>query len=249
MKKILSILLITFFCAAFSLFADPKNIVYTQSFDFSQIDCLEISLTWENLIISQIYGEEISVEIGSNNIKNIPEVFVENGTFNIKSKTQKTKRGNRCTVYLYIPQDFLPQSIKIENASGSIQADILRAQNNVVIGNVSGRTDVGSCATEFYNVTTVSGNTTLQKITAEYFDFSSTSGSIFAEMSSAPLATSGITNISGKTQLYIPKGSELVLKTFSINGSIINPATTTTNSDAPHINLTSVSGKIEIKEY
>ena len=75
MKKFFSVLIILILGSVFSLFADPKNIVYAQAFDFNQIDRLNISLTWENLIISQIYGEEISVEIGCNNIKKFRRFF------------------------------------------------------------------------------------------------------------------------------------------------------------------------------
>ena len=249
MKKFFSVLIILILGSVFSLFADTKNIVYAQAFDFNQIDRLNISLTWENLIISQIYGEEISVEIGCNNIKKIPQVLCQDGNFIIKSRETKSRTGLRCTVYLYLPQDLNALSITINNVSGNIQADTLRAQNSVAIGNISGRTDIGSCNTEFYNLTTVSGNATLQKISAEYFDISSTSGNLFAELEHAPLASSGITNISGKSQLYIPKGAALSLSTFSISGSITNNTTPQTNSAAPQITISSVSGKIEVKEY
>ena len=251
MKKFFSVLLILILGSVFSLFADPKNIVYSQSFDYSQIDRMQISLVWENLIISQIYGDEISVEIGCNDLKKIPQVLCQDGdgVFTIESREKKSRAGLRCTVYLYLPQDLHAMSITINNVSGNIQADTLRAQNSVAIGNVSGRTDIGLCNTEFYNLTTVSGNATLQKITAEYFDISSTSGNLFAELEHAPLASSGITNISGKSQLYIPKGAALSLSTFSISGSITNNTTPQTNSAAPQITISSVSGKIEVKEY
>ena len=182
MKKLFSVLLILFFGAAVSLFADPKNIVYSQSFDYSQIDRMQISLVWENLIISQIYGDEISVEIGCNDLKKIPQVLCQDGdgVFTIESREKKSRAGLRCTVYLYLPQDLHAMSITINNVSGNIQADILRAQNSIMINNVSGRTDIASCTTELYNVITVSGNATLQKINAEYFSFNATSGNIFA---------------------------------------------------------------------
>ena len=250
MKKIAVLFTITVL-SLFPLFADSRNIVYNQSFDIFGVDSVEISLVYEELKISRIYGDEISVEIGSNNIKKIPQVLCQDGdgVFTIESREKKSRAGLRCTVYLYLPQDLHAMSITINNVSGNIQADTLRAQNSVAIGNVSGRTDIGSCNTEFYNLTTVSGNATLQKITAEYFDISSSSGNLFAELEHAPLASSGITNISGKSQLYIPKGAALSLSTFSISGSITNNTTPQTNSAAPQSTISSVSGKIEVKEY
>ena len=230
-------------------FGDPQNMVYAKSFGFSSIENLDISLSYENLLISQIYGDEISVEIGSNNIKKFPEVILDETTLTIKTKEQKSRFGNKCTVYLYLPQDFVAQSISIKTASGTISADILKSQNAVHINNVSGRTDIGLCNTELFDVSTVSGNAKLQKITADYFDFISVSGDIFAELEKAPLASSGIKNTSGKSQLYVPKGSNLTYKTSSISGKITNNTTTVTNSDATQITISSTSGKIEIKEY
>ncbi len=247
MKKFLFFLLPFLF--SLQLFADPKNIVYNEAFDFSAIDNVNISLTYENLQISRIYGDEIVIEIGSNNIKKIPQVVVQDETLRIISKEQKSSRGNKCSVYVYLPQDFDAKSIELHNVSGTISADILQAQNAVLISNVSGRTDIASCQTELYKATSVSGNITLQKIAVDFFDFSSTSGNIFAELETAPLASSGITNISGKSQLYVPKDSNLTYKTFSISGKITNNTTNATNSDATQVTISSVSGKIEVKEY
>ena len=247
MKKHIALLFI--FLLSLPLFADPKNIVYNEAFDFSAIENLDISLTYENLQISRIYGEEIVIEIGSNNIKKIPQVTVQDETLRIISTEQKTSRGNKCNVYVYLPQDFDASEIKLHNVSGSITADILQAQNAVLISNVNGRTDIATCQTELYKATSVSGNITLQKIAVDFFDFSSTSGTIFAELEQTPLATSGITNISGKSQLYIPKDSNLTYKTFSISGKITNNSIDSTNPEAPQVTISSVSGKIEVREY
>ena len=249
LKKTFCTLLIILLGSMFSLFADPKNIVYSQAFDFSQIDNLDISLVWENLVISQIYGDEISVEIGCNDLKKIPQVLCSDGVFTIETKEKKVRSGIRCTVYLYLPQDLNALSIKINCVSGNIQADTLHSQNSIMINNVSGRTDIASCTTELYSLNTVSGNATLQKISAEYFDFKSTSANIFAELEQPPLASSEITTVSGKSQLYIPKGADLKLTTSSISGSISISATSSPNPTAPQVSISSVTGKIEIKEY
>lgn len=244
--------LVIIFCAfllSLQLFADPKNIVYNQAFDFSAIENLDISLTYENLQISRIYGNEIVVEIGSNNIKKIPQVTVQDESLQIISKEQKTSRGNKCNVYVYIPQDFGASEIKLNSVSGTISADILQSQNAVHIKNVSGRTDIAACQTEFYTASSLSGNITLQKISVDFFDFSSTSGNIFVELEAAPLASSKIKNGSGKSQMYVPKDSDLELSTFSISGNITNNTTLQTNPAVPLITISSESGKIEVKEY
>lgn len=259
MKKHIALLFT--FLLSLPLFADPKNIVYNEAFDFSAIENLDISLTYENLQISRIYGEEIVIEIGSNNIKKIPQVTVQDETLRIISKEQKTSRGNKCNVYVYLPQDFSINEIKLHNESGSISADILQAQNAVLISNVSGRTDIASCQTELYKATSVSGNITLQKIAVDFFDFSSTSGTIFAELEQTPLASSKITNTSGKSQLYYPKSSNFEFSAFTVSGSIKTPDSDSNKKNAgtnyqsiigtggPQLSISSVSGKIEITAY
>lgn len=256
-KKFFSLSLIIF--SIFPLFADAKNIVYKENFDFGKIESLEISLTYENLQVSRIYGDEIVVEIGSNNRKKIPKVFVQDNALQIMNNNQKARLGDKCTVYIYLPQDFHAQGITIQNVSGNITADILQAQNGVVIGNVSGRTDINACQTELFTVMSVSGNSTLQKVSADYFEFSATSGNIFVELEQAPQATSMISNVSGKSQVYYPKASNFEIIAFSISGSIKTSDSTQKNAGTnyrtiigaggPQLSITSVSGRIEFVAY
>ena len=200
-KRVFLYLFIVLSSALIPVFAESKNIVFNQSFDAQNIDEIKISLVYEDLKITRIYGDQINVEIGSNNLKKIPDVICHDGTFIIQSKEQKVTRGNNCTVYLYLPNELSAMSISISNVSGNIQADLLKAQNSVIVGNISGRTDIASCSAELINASSTSGNITLQKVIAEYFTFGSTSGNIFVEFQKAPLASSQITNISGKSQL------------------------------------------------
>ncbi len=246
-KKIIFLSFIFF--AAFPIFADSKNIVYTENFDFGKIESLEISLTYENLQVSRIYGDKIVVEIGSNNRKKIPKVFVQDYALQIMNDNQKARLGDKCTVYIYLPQDFHAQGITIQNVSGNITADILQAQNGVVVGNVSGRTDINACQTELFTVMSVSGNSTLQKVSADYFEFSATSGNIFVELEQAPQATSMISNVSGKTQLYYPKDSDFQIITFSISGSIKTSDSKKKITGGPQLTISSVSGRIETVAY
>lgn len=245
MKKVLCFIIFVLLFPP--LFADAKNIVYSNTFNYKTLSQLEISLTYEQLQISRIYGDEIVVEIGSNYIKKIPDVVLEEDLLKITSKQdQKPRRGDKCNVYVYLPQDFTAQSIIINNVSGNITADILQAQNAVLVSNGSGRTNISKCQTEYFSVLSVSGNSTLQKISAEYFELSATSGNIFAELETIPLATSMISNISGKSQLYYPKQSNFDIIAFSINGTNNH---TTIGAGGPQVTLTSVSGKIEFVGY
>ena len=233
MKKALIFLTILFFTSP--VFSDAKNIVYNESFDYHNIDSLKINLTCENLKLTRIYGEEIVVEIGSNNIKKLPVVALDqaddSATLTITSTVKKASVGFNATVYVYLPQDFLPDEISISNASGNIQTEALVSLNKIDIKNVSGRTDVAGINTDFLSASAVSGNITLQKVSAGYFDLNNVSGNVFAELEKAFEARSKITTISGRIQVYYKKNE--------------SPFT----DDSPDFILSTVSGKVETTAY
>ena len=238
MKKLLTLLLFPLFSLPF--FADAKNIVYNNSFDYKNIESLEVSLTYENLKISQIYGDEIVIEIGSNNNKKIPQVVLEQDelscTLTITSTVKKATLGNSCTVYLYLPQDFFAGCISISLVSGNLQADILKAQNALYIKNVSGRTDIAGCSTDYLNAAAISGNLTIQKISAGYFDIKNTSGNIFLELEKALEAKSYVRNVSGKIQIYYKRDC---FASLAMTGE--SPFT----DDSSELLISTVSGKVE----
>lgn len=239
MKKHCLTLTTIFFLFCSSIFADTKNLVFNESYDFRNIDSITISLTYENLKINQIYGDEIVVEIGSNNIKKIPQVTLNDEleyedsfkNLEIKSTVKKASPGTSCTVYLYLPQDFLPDRMNISLVSGNLQAENLRSQNTLYISNVSGRTDIASSSTDFLKLTSISGNVTMQKLSAGYFDMNNVSGNIFVELENSILAKSYITTVSGKIQVYYKKNESPFL------------------DDSPDFIISSVSGKIETKPF
>lgn len=231
MKKLFVVLSIIFFAAPF--FADSKNLVYNKSFDYKNINTLSISLTCENLKINRIYGDEIVIEIGSNNLKKIPEVVLEQpeqeeaSTLKITSVNKRSPLGFNCTVYVYLPQDFYAAQISISNVSGNIQADILNTQNAIYVSNMSGRTDIAASSSDYLSASSVSGNMTLQKITAGYFDIQNVSGNTFLELENSIEARSRVTSVSGKIQVYYKKNESPFL------------------DDSPELFISTVSGKVE----
>lgn len=229
MKKACGFLVTLFF--SFVLFADAKNIVYNNSFDFKNIDSLEISLKQENLKITRIYGEEIVVEIGSNNIKHVPQVLLEQDEFSsvlkITSPQKRAKTGTNCTVYIYLPQDFVPETIDISLVSGNLLSEALYSENAISLKNVSGRIDTASCKTDYCTASAVSGNLTLQKVNAGYLDITNNSGNTFIELEKAVEAKSRVTSVSGKIQVYYKKNESPDL------------------DDSPDFIISSVSGKVE----
>lgn len=232
-KALITIAFFSIIAGGESLFADSKNILYSQTFDSLQLQQMDISLTYENLKIQQIYGDEVVVEIGSNNNKRLPEVRLEAdqqdlvSCLKILSTVKRASPGDNCTVYLYIPKDFLAKEISIKMLSGNLQTQALVAENQIELNSVSGRLDLAGCSSDFVKISTVSGNLTLQKLAADYFDISSVSGNIFVELEKAFLAKSSITSISGKVQFYYKKNESPF------------------NDDSPDFIISSLSGKVE----
>lgn len=230
-KRLISTALFSLIISALPLFADSKNILYSQTFDALQLEQIDISLTYENLKISQIYGDEIVVEIGSNNNKRLPLVTLDQqdllSGLKILSTVKKAGPGNNCTVYLYIPQDFIAREIRIKLVSGNLQADILTAENQIDINSVSGRLDIAACSCDFLKVSSVSGNLTLQKLAPGFFDINSVSGNIFIEMEKSLQAKSRVNSISGKIQFYYKKNESPF------------------NDDSSELIISSLSGKVE----
>ena len=235
MKKLFILSLLLFF--SFPLVAKTKNLVFNKSYDCSLIESLEISLTYEDLKISQIYGDEITIEISSNNNLLVPSVMLAQNDeeltscLKIKSEVTKTKPGNNCTVYVYIPQDFIADNMVISLVSGNLQADFLRSENSLSVNNVSGRTDIAGLSTDFLNLSSVSGNIKTQKLSVSYFNISNISGNIFIELDKPMLAKSMLSSITGKIQVYYKKNE--------------SPFT----DDSPEFIISTISGKIEKVAY
>ena len=223
----------TFILVCFPVFADSRNLVFNESFDYTNIDSIIISLSYENLKVSQIYGDEIVVEIGSNNIKKIPQVTLKqdelSSVLKIESTVKRATLGNSCTVYLYLPQDFIAKELDFSVMSGHLQADSLQAENSIFLSSISGRIDTAACSTEYLLASSVSGNITMQKISVGYFDIKNVSGKIFAELEKALEAKSKISSVSGNIQVYYKR-----IKNES-----------PFSDDSPEFIISSVVGKIE----
>ena len=203
------------FCSL-PLFAENINLLYSQAFAIADLSALDISLDYEELHISQIYGDEISIEIESNNINRVPRVEVQERVLTIKApkarqttKALRMEKGNVCRVFVYIPQDFMPDTINISMTAANFMAEVLRSKVSITVSSTTGRIDILSCQTESLTLHNTKGNSTLQKIKVDYFDLRSSSGLIFAELDQAPLARSFIQNQTGKVQLYYPKDALL----------------------------------------
>ena len=229
--------------------AQSKNIVYSNSFEIEELSAIEINLNFEELIVSQIYGSEITIEVGYKNLNKINQIKMEDGILKIESafKQGSSQKGQTCCVYIYIPQDFNPEYIKLLNQTGNIQAQILKAESFVSVQSTSGRIDIQACNTEFFVVNNFAGESRLQKVSCDYFEFYSESGILFVELEKAPQAQSFIKNESGKTQLYYPNTADLFIDVKTPSETYIKQI----GQNGPGIKIlgSQKNSKVEIKEY
>ena len=81
MKKILISVLSLFFVT--TVFAESKNLIFKEV--YTNIDTLKISLSSEHISIKEIYGNELTIEVFSNNKRLIPEIEQSNNKLSIIS--------------------------------------------------------------------------------------------------------------------------------------------------------------------
>lgn len=253
----LSFLYFIFVCPAFSII---KNIVYSQSFDSSQIFTLSVDLVEEDVFISQIYGDEISVEISSNNLNLIPKVELDDEVLSIKTGKKIKTTGSHISVYIYIPQDWRPDLIDLHTVSGNIDAQNLSSIDAIKVYTVSGNINSSNSTSDYLQLSSTSGKIVSQKTSAQYFRIDTTSGNIFCELNHEPFAQSSITSVSGKIQVYYPQNADFESSFKSLSGTIKIDGTkyskaltsslySTFGNGGSIILFDTVSGSIELKSY
>lgn len=234
MKKLfISFLLIISSIYAFCM----DNITYSEhlSADFNEID---IALTFENLFITETATDEFSVEISCNNKHIQPIVKLNNNKIHIYSIKRITHFGDKCSVYLSIPQNYKFEDVNIISTSGKITIDKINA-SNLSLKNTSGEIQVGNIySDDETNIKTTSGKVNINKLYSEDLDVSTTSGDINFESISAPEAE--LESTSGKINVNYFDGESLDVE--STSGEIIFNDTV-----CDFFDFNSTSGKITIE--
>lgn len=195
-KLLFSTLLLFTACS----FATADNIVSKEYYPTDNINELSIDLVYENIEIKGIHGDEFLVEIESNNSKRIPKVSVENSKLVIETQKRTSVFGNKCTVYLYIPnefyssnsnikstsgdvtiEDFETGSISMNTTSGDIEITSLDVQEDINIVSTSGDIDFLYGNAKVFSAKLTSGDIELKDFTAEEITCEITSGDIETE--------------------------------------------------------------------
>ncbi len=193
MKKLLIAVLSLFTFT--SLFAANKNLVFKES--YNDIKNLNFQLRSENVTIREIYGDEISVEIYTNNKHLMPEINNSKNRLNIKSNNKSFRFGEYCNLEICIPQDYkfnnisimltsgdltiekmTAENISISGTSGSVHADSLSANYKLNLQRTSGSTKIKNASSDELEIISTSGSIQIDKVNTIESKFSVTSGSI-----------------------------------------------------------------------
>lgn len=187
-KKILFTFLFFAILNSFTLFSQDlsaSNFISTQSFEKTGIEKFNINLSYENIEFSEIYSDEISIDIYSNNDKLLPTVNKNNDTLEINSKMKLSTPGDYCKIVVYLPKKFSLNNLYV-NIGNSKNTKLLCINEftipNIPIKNIninSQNTDIkGNNFNSDIKINTVDGNILLTNITSKQLYIISKNGKI-----------------------------------------------------------------------
>lgn len=215
-KRAISLVIISIF--TIFLFAIEPNLIVSQT--FSDIHNLDFDLSFENLTIENIYGDEILVELYSNNKKKLPQLEEENGSLYLKSTENKLYPSDYCNIKIYVPYENIFETINIVNLKGQIIFQILNTEELTIkslngkiqgkeisatslisLSNFEGQIDINTAKTETLSAKTTSGSIYISSLKADYFDSTTDSGITEISLASQPKASSRIYSKTGEVHL------------------------------------------------
>ena len=215
-KRAISLVIISI--STIFLFAIEPNLIVSQT--FSDIHNLDFDLNFENLKIENIYGDEILVELYSNNRKKLPQLEKENGSLYLKSTENKLYPSDYCNIKIYVPYENIFETINIVNQkgqiifqilnteeltikslNGKIQGQEISASSFISLSNFEGQIDINTAKTETLSAKTTSGSIYISSLKADYFDSTTDSGITEISLSSQPKASSRIYSKTGEVHL------------------------------------------------
>jgi len=194
MKK-LTVLLLSLF-TALSVFASSKNLIHKETFS-ANLDNLEVKMFSEDVTIKEIYGDEIIVEVYSNNKRLMPKITKGTNSLEIYSSRKSIRFGEYCSIEISIPEEtkfknismaqtsgdidietLYADNITIDSTSGDLEAEKLTADYKMVLRKTSGDIEIDNLATDELVLSSTSGTIKVGKINAIDTSLVTTSGSI-----------------------------------------------------------------------
>lgn len=236
MKKIIT--LITALSISVGLFASGNNLLFKENYSTKTISNIELILSSEKVTVSPIYGDEITVEIRSNNKSRVPVVSETKSTLLIESNNQKRFGiADYCYVEIFIPYDYNFDTVRLQTSSGSLSVESVNANtcifkassgeidasrinsNDIQISTSSGHINLMKFKGEYMDLRASSGSVKTRSITCDYFDVRTSSGSVDVDLLKVPLAASEIRTSSGSVDLIVPDNKGFDMNVSSSSGN------------------------------
>lgn len=213
MKKSFLILSVLFITLQAQVFGLEKNLIVKSTYQASDITQLNFDLTFENVNIQKIYGDEFSLEIYSNNKKKLPTYTLEDGVFKIYTSIKHIFNADYCKIYLYVPADYKFENVSILAASGDMEISDLNS-TDISITSASGDIDLkNTYIDEEVSIHTESGDIDIEDLNCQSLTVKSASGDVETENIQAQEME--IKTISGEIKCKNYQGEYICLESTS----------------------------------
>ncbi len=224
MKKVILTLLLNFFLIFSVKSQNPKNLVSSVFINTKEIQNIEISLESENCFIKSKKTPDILIELYGNNSKKLPLINQNSQTLEIKNNGSTLLKGENCSAYIWLPEDFFAQRYKISTQDGIVNLENIFSEDSVLITGKQNSIKVKNLHCEYFYLENSAENSqiNLEKLNCNYFDINANDGKITVNLEKSPEATSKITAKNAPITLFISKNQNFELNVRSQKSNFIN---------------------------
>ena len=198
------------------LFAANPPLADKAQYKITTIKSLNLNLSWEEVQINPISGNELKVEIYCNKKRFVPSVSISSNTLVIKSAPSQytlLPEYKNCTVILNIPETSKFDSVDIGVTSGEVTCNYNFNAELVRFDSTSGEISIAEVKAKTFTIDSTSGNVKTEKIVSQTIDARCTSGSIMCKGFTGNRATFKTT--SGSIRLKNINTNELICSSTS----------------------------------
>lgn len=245
-----------------------NNMVYkTESYNFNQIDEIDVSLMSESLVIADgAKPGDLTIQLvgyGWNKTTE-PEIRLEGGKLSLKVPGGLKFSWGKRSVVMAVPAGVKKEDLKVslKLMSGSVKVSNLNCKD-LGVGVMSGSVKVGGSGAENLNVKTVSGSVSIDcdasvlncettsgsvRVSGKFdgMNVKTTSGSVKISDMACPTMPCNIKTTSGSVRIGLPADSKIFVDAHTMSGSVRNEFGNTKDSSAVDIVVNTTSGSVFI---
>lgn len=209
-------------------FAEEKNIISRQTYKAIDIESISVNVLFENIYVSTIYGDEILIEIGSNNNQFLPIISQQDSCLKIKTNERNSwspNSGTYCSIYIYVPFDYVPDNYDFIVSYGKISLQNITATNFIKLNGGEKEAVLSNLKTDYFcyiAYNEAGKEVVISNLDCTYFEIRGFVGDISLSLAKAPEASSIIRTKEGAISLDIPASEDFEVKISSTHSTAIN---------------------------